>query len=120
MKRDALTTERILTLLNQLITATSGGSLRWTRQVGSAHRYANWNGNLLILGPDQPVSESRLPRYLFITPLDSPACIEISSDDEELGQKLLQLVALAEASSANEPPIDPFALDEETLRRLVG
>ena len=120
MSRDIATNERLKKLLTQLMNATSDRSLRWVRQRGSAHRYANWHGNLLILGPDQPASQSSMPRYLFITPLDSPACLELSSDDEQLGQQLLQLSALAETASIKDPPTDPFVIDEETLQRLIG
>jgi hypothetical protein len=54
--------------------------LHWERQQGSAHRYARWNNNLLILGPAD-VDDKRVPRYLFITPFDSPDCIEANSED---------------------------------------
>jgi hypothetical protein len=120
MNRDIGTTERLAKFLSQIATATENGTLRWTRQVGSAHRYANWNGNLLILGPDEPISNTSIPRYLFATPFDSPACIEINSNDTELGQQLMKLVSLVEAASASEPAADPFAVDDEILKRLVG
>ena len=118
MARDAATIERLRTLMTQLISRTEKGELHWERQVGSAHRYARWNNNLLILGPSEPISETKTPRYLFITPFDSPACIEINSDDEDLGQILLMLVARVEQACKNEPPTNPFALTEDILSRL--
>ena len=118
MARDAATTERLSALIAQLISMTEKGELHWERQVGSAHRYARWKNNLLILGPSQPLNETKVPRYLFITPFDSSACVEINSDDEELGQSLLMLVAGVEEASKSEPPTDPFALTEDILSRL--
>jgi hypothetical protein len=59
-----------------------------------------------------------VPRYVFITPFDSPACVEINSNDEELGAKVIQLVKQVEDSSKNEPPTDPFAINEDVLARL--
>jgi hypothetical protein len=118
MTRDAATTERLRKLISQLLLLTKKGDIRWERQQGSAHRYARWNNNLLILGPAEPINDKNFPRYLFITPFDSPSCIEINSDDEELGEFIGQLVAAVEVASQNEPPADPFALTDDILSRL--
>ena len=85
MDRDAATTDRLRNLISRIESLTEKGELHWERQVGSAHRFARWNNNLLILGPAAPLSEMSVPRYLMITPFDSPDCIEINSDDAELG-----------------------------------
>jgi hypothetical protein len=118
MARDAAATNRLSTLLAQLVSLTKSGELHWERQVGSAHRYARWKNNLLILGPADPLSDTSLPRYLFITPFDSPACVEINSSDEDLGSSVMELVAAVEQMSKGEPPTDPFALTDEVLGRL--
>ena len=81
MGRDAATTVRLRNLISRIKSQTKSGGLHWERQVGSAHRYARLNNNLLILGPATPLSDRSVPRYLFITPFDSPDCIEINSDD---------------------------------------
>jgi hypothetical protein len=120
MARDANTTQRLKALLTQVIGLTQTGELHWERQLGSAHRYARWKNNLLIVGPAAPLSESNVPRYLFITPFDSPSCIEVNSDDEELGKNLMELVALVEQESGGEPPTDPFSIDEDVLNRLTS
>jgi hypothetical protein len=112
-------TERLRSLLAQIICLTTEGKIQWDRQLRSAHRYARWRNNLLILGPDVSPEDSRTPRYLFITPFDSPDCIEINSDHEELGDAVLTLVRAVEASTANKPPTDPFAVSDELLSRLV-
>ena len=78
MVRDADTTDRLRKLVSKLSSLTGEGTLHWEREAGSAHRYARWNNNLLILGPDSPPGDKQVPRYLFITPFDSPACIEIN------------------------------------------
>lgn len=114
------TTERLRALLAQITALTTTNELRWERQVNSAHRYARWNNNLLILGPDAPLDESHVPRYLFITPFDSPDCIEVSSNDEELGAAVLALARAVEAQTNTEPSTDPFSVTEELLDRLAG
>ena len=120
MARDQVTNDRLSKLLGQLISLTRNGEVHWERQLGSAHRYARWNNNLLILGPAEPLSETKVPRYLFITPFDSPSCIEINSSDAELGSALLELVAIVEQTSQNEPPTDPFGISAEELSRLTS
>jgi hypothetical protein len=120
MARDKATNDRLSKLLGQLISLTRKGELHWERQLGSAHRYARWNNNLLILGPAEPLSETKTPRYLFMTPFDSPSCIEINSADAELGSTLLELVAIVEQTSENEPPTDPFGISDEELSRLTN
>jgi hypothetical protein len=120
MVRDAAKTERLSKLISKLVSLTREGELHWERQAGSAHRYARWNNNLLILGPDTPPSDHHVARYLFITPFDSPACIEINSNDEELGAAVLELVSATESATRNEPPTDPFALTDDIMSRLTG
>ena len=112
MTRNAATTERLRSLLLQITSLTEKGDLHWERQVGSAHRYARWNNNLLILGPDAALKTRHTPRYLFITPFDSPACIEVNSGDDDLGQELLKLVNAVEAASKDEQPTDPFSITD--------
>jgi hypothetical protein len=118
VNRDAATTNRLRNLIAKLQTLTASGQLHWERQVGSAHRYARWNNHLVILGPSTPLSDTSVPRYLFVTPFDSPDCIEINSDDAELGPAVLELVGAVETQSRNEPPTDPFAVTEQLLKRL--
>ena len=118
MPRDQETSERLSKLLQQLISLTEQGELHWERRLGSAHRYARWKNNLLILGPAESPSESKIPRYLFLTPFDSPSCIEINSSDGVLGGALLELVKTVERMSKDEPPTDPFGLSEEELSRI--
>jgi hypothetical protein len=112
-------TERLRSLLAQITYLTTQGKIQWDRQLLSAHRYARWKNNLLILGPDVSPEDSSTPRYLFITPFNSPDCIEINSGHEELGDAVLKLVRAVEASTANKPPTDPFAVSDELLSRLV-
>ena len=119
MARDPKTKERLQNLLTQLQSLTVSGSLHWERQLGSAHRYARWNNNLFILGPAEPITDHSVPRYLFITPFDSPACIEINSDDPDFGASILKLVNAVETASQKEPPTDPFAITDELLSRLT-
>ena len=120
MSHDQGTSDRLSDLLQQLISLTGKGELHWERRLGSAHRYARWKNNLLILGPAESPSETKIPRYLFLTPFDSPSCIEINSSDEVLGGALLELVAVVERTSKNEPPTDPFGLSEEDLSRITA
>src|SRR5262245_51884541 len=118
MSVDAARVQRLQTLISKLKELTVQGKLHWERQINSAHRYARWNNHLLILGPSDPPTESKAPRYLFITPFNSPECIEINSNDSELGGEVLQLVAAVEQASAAEPPADPFSLSGDILERL--
>jgi hypothetical protein len=105
-------------LITKLQSLTASGALRWERQAGSAHRYARWNNHLIILGPSTPLSDTSVPRYLFITPFDSPDCIEINSEDNELGPDVMTLVKEVETASEHEPSTDPFAITEQLLERL--
>ena len=118
MARDTATTNRLRSLIEKLSSLTAGGGLHWEKQAGSAHRYARWNNNLVILGPSSPLSDRSVPRYLFITPFDSPNCIEVNSDDPDLGPALMDLVQKVETAARNEPPVDPFAVTEQMLERL--
>ena len=120
MARDQATNDRLSKLLQQLISLTQKGELHWERQLGSAHRYARWKNNLLILGPAESPRNSKIPRYLFLTPFDSPSCIEINSNDEVLAAALLELVKLVEQKSNDEPPTDPFGLSDEELSRITS
>src|ERR1051325_9031450 len=117
MSPDPATTERLRALLAQITALTTTNELHWERQVNSAHRYARWNNTLLLLGPDAP-PDSEVPRYLFITPFDSPNCIEARSDDKELGAAVLALVGAVEAQTHSDSPVDPFAVTEDLLNRL--
>ena len=119
MGREAATTDRLRNLISRIESQTESGGLHWERQVGSAHRYARLNNNLLILGPAEPTSDHSLPRYLFVTPFDSPDCIEINSDDPELGAAVVKLVQVVETASKNEPPTDPFSISGDLLARLT-
>lgn len=116
--RDPVTTQKILKGLDQLISLTENGQLHWQRQVGSAHRYARWKNNLLILGPAESPETSHLPRYLFITPFDSPEYVEVNSDDPELGERLLTLVQTVEDATKGQPSTDPFAVNDDLFGRI--
>jgi hypothetical protein len=118
MTRDSGTTDRLRRLIEHITSLTETHELQWERQIGSAHRYARLDNNLLILGPATPISESDGPRYLFITPFDSPDCIEINSNDDDLGADVLKLVKVVEANVGNEPATDPFAINYDFLNRL--
>ena len=118
MGRDSSTTDRLRNLIAKLQSLTASGELHWEKQAGSAHRYARWNNHLVILGPSTPLSDTTIPRYLFITPFDSPDCIEINSDDAELGSAVIELVRNVEAAGKDEPPTDPFAVTDQLLERL--
>jgi hypothetical protein len=118
MGRDAATTDRLRNLIAKLNSLTASGGLHWEKQVGSAHRYARWNNHLVILGPATPLSDTSVPRYLFITPFDSPDCIELNSDDADLGPAVMELAQAVETISKNERPTDPFAVTEQLLERL--
>ncbi|HZJ42858.1 MAG TPA: hypothetical protein VFD63_03755 [Pyrinomonadaceae bacterium] len=118
MQRDPTTTTRLRAMLQKILLLTKDGKLHWKRQEGSAHRFATWNSNLLIIGPTDPVEESNIPRYLFVTPLDSPTHVEINSNDEELGQQLLELTQAVENTTRGSTPIDPFSLTDDVLTRL--
>src|SRR6267142_4794962 len=120
MGRDSATTDRLRNLIAKLQSLTTSGRLHWEKQAGSAHRYARWNNHLVILGPATPLSDTSVPRYLFITPFDSPDCIEINSDDNDLGSAVAKLAQEVETASSNEPPTDPFAIDDQWLERLTS
>ena len=118
MGRDSATTARLRNLISKLESLTTSGRLHWEKQAGSAHRYARWNDHLVILGPATPLSDRSVPRYLFVTPFDSPDCIEINSDDAELGPSLTNLVQVVETAGKDEPSTDPFAITDQLLERL--
>jgi hypothetical protein len=103
MTRDPTTTDRLRTLISKIESLTESRQLHWERQAGSAHRYARWNG---------------IPRYLFVTPFDSPNCIEVNTDDADLGVAVMKLARTVEDLSAHEPATDPFAVTEQLLERL--
>jgi hypothetical protein len=118
MTRDSATTDRLRRLIDHLSSLTKGGALHWERQSGSAHRYARFNNHLLILGPANPDAERDIPRYLFITPFDSPKCIELDSNDVDLGAAILNLTREVEVITQAQPATDPFAINVEFLNRL--
>ena len=119
MTRDSETTDRLRRFIDQLSSLTKKHELQWERQSGSAHRYARLDNHLLILGPATPMAESNVPRYLFITPFDSPQCIEINSNDTELGAAVLKLVQEVESLTQSQPATDPFAINVDLLSRLA-
>ena len=118
MDRQLATTERLRNLILKLADLTKSKDLRWERQAGSAHRFARWNNNLLILGPTTPPSDTSVPRYLFITPFDSPDCIEVNSEDAELGSLVTRLIKEVDDATADQPASDPFSINPEILERL--
>jgi hypothetical protein len=118
VSRDPQITERLRNAISKLEALTERGELSWEKQAGSAHRYARWNNHLIILGPSTPLDESNVPRYLFITPFDSPDCLEINSDDDELGAAVMSLTRTVEKASKNKPATDPFAITQQLLERL--
>jgi hypothetical protein len=118
MTRDPETTDCLRCFIDQITALTAKHELHWERQLGSAHRYARFKNNLLIIGPDAPISDNNVPRYLFITPFDSPQCVEINSDDIDLGAAVLKLVAEVQAVTQKQPAIDPFAINIDFLNRL--
>ena len=118
MERDQTTTERLQRLIAHLSALTQSGELHWERQQGSAHRYARWNNNLLILGPAD-VDDKRVSRYLFITPFDSPDCVEVNSEDPVLGSKVRALFDEVDAATRNQPAVDPFSVNSAILDRLI-
>ena len=119
MTRDSETMDRLRRFIDQITSLTEQRKLRWERQSGSAHRYARLNNHLLILGPATPLSDTNVPRYLFITPFDSPQCIEINSNDVDLGAAVLKLVQDVEALTKNQSTTDPFAINLDFLSRLT-
>lgn len=119
MSSETATTDRLRSLLAQITYLTTQGEIQWDRQIQSAHRYARWKNNLLILGPDIDSEVNKVPRYLLITPFDSPDCIKINSDHKELGSAVLSLVQAVEAATATKPATDPFAITDELLNRLT-
>jgi hypothetical protein len=118
MDLDPAKTERLRNVIAKIASLTATGELRWERQAGSAHRYSRLHNHLLILGPATPLSDTSIPRYLFITPFDSPDCVEINSDDPELGADVIKLAQQVENASAHSPATDPFAITDQLLERL--
>ena|SRR5690349_631664 len=115
MTNDDQTLKDRRNLLARLVSLTADGKLRWERQANSAHRYARWNDNLLILGPTSSLEDHDIPRYLFITPLNSPTGMEIHSDDINLRAPLLALVYAVEAATAGQEPRDPFSINQDAM-----
>ena len=118
MARNPATNDRLRRFIDHLTSLTKNGELHWERQLGSAHRYARLDNHLLILGPATPETDKHIPRYLFITPFDSPQCIEIHSNDVELGAAILKLTREVEVITQGQPETDPFAINVEVLNRL--
>ena len=115
-KRDAAMTERLRGVIAKLESLTKNGEVHWEKQSGSAHRYAKVNNNLVILGP--ATNDPNLPRYLFITPFDSPDHIEVNSNDAELGPAVMSLAKDVEKACKGKPAVDPFAVTQQLLERL--
>jgi hypothetical protein len=118
MERDPNTTARLSAMLKRLLHLTRSGEVDWQRQMGSAHRFATWSNHLFILGPTESPEESKAPRYLFITPLDSPGHIEINSSDQQLSPALYELIRAVDDATRSSTPVDPFALTDDVLSRL--
>jgi len=118
MTSEPKTADRLQRFIEHVSSLTEKGELQWERQLGSAHRYARLYNHLLILGPATPISDKHIPRYLFITPFDSPECIEINSDDVKLGAAVMKLAQQVEAVTQHQPATDPFAINAEILNRL--
>lgn len=118
MTTDSETADRLRRFIEHISSLTEKGELQWERQLGSAHRYARLDNHLLILGPASPMTEKNIPRYLFITPFDSPECIEINSDDVKLGPAVMRLAQQVEAITQQQPATDPFSINNEILNRL--
>src|SRR5262245_54657277 len=118
MTRDAATADRLRRFIEHITSLTKTHELHWERQIGSAHRYARLDNHLMILGPATPISEANVPRYLFITPFDSPDYIEINSDDGDLGADGMKLNKEGEVVSQHATATDPFAVHIEFLNRL--
>jgi len=118
MARDHELTERLRNGLAKIKALTKSGELQWEKQIGTAHRFARHNNNLLILGPATPMSDHSVPRYLFITPFDSPNCIEINSNDPELGSAVMDLAKTVELAGKDKPATDPFEITRDLAARL--
>ena len=118
MTRDSETIDRLRCFIERISSLTEKGELHWERQLGSAHRYARLDDHLLILGPAAPITETNIPRYLFVTALDSPECIEINSEDINLGAAVMKVTQEVDLITRNQPAIDPFAINVEFLNRL--
>jgi hypothetical protein len=112
-------TERLRGALAKLIELTTTGELHWERQAHSSHRYSKWKNNLLIIGPELDPDDRTTPRYLFLTPFDSPDHIEINSENEALGHLVLALVDAVNAATAGSPSTDPFAVSDSFLDSLT-
>ena len=119
MNRTLEPTERLRGVLAKLIELTTTGELHWERQAHSSHRYSKWKNHLLIIGPELDSDDRSTPRYLFLTPFDSPDHLEVNSEDEELGHLVLALVDAVNAATAGAPPADPFAVSESFLDSLT-
>ncbi|HEX3231642.1 MAG TPA: hypothetical protein VHQ95_21870 [Pyrinomonadaceae bacterium] len=117
MKRDAAMTQRLRGVIARLESQTRDGQLGWEKQAGSAHRYTQIKNHLVILGPAAPL-DSDMPRYLFITPFDSPNHFEVNSNDDELGPAVLSLAKTVEEACKDKPAVDPFAVTDKLLERL--
>ena len=118
MNNDLQLIEQQHQLLLRLTALTKAGSLRWEKQKGSFHRFADWDGVLLILGPGELFPNHKAYRYLHITPLFSLKWLEINSGDPKLHDSLLQLISAVEAATKDQQPTDPFALTNDMEKLL--
>ncbi len=73
MARDQALTQRQRALLAELTSVTVSGSLRWERQLNSAHRYARWKDNMLILGPTDSLDDHP-KEYQVVTLIHKIVC----------------------------------------------
>ncbi len=118
MKHGQSLTEQQRQLLARLTSLTASGSLHWENQQGSSHYFADWDGILLILGPDgSSLRNSEQIGYLHITPLFSVKRMEINTENPELRNSLLQLIYAVEAAIESQPETPPFT-SEDLLKLL--
>lgn len=103
------------TLLMRLTSLTVNFTLHWERRENTAHRYAQWENHVLILGPITSLDDHAIPRYLSITAFDSPEMTEITTEDPFLRLPLLALIYAVEAATMDQEPRDPFALNQSAL-----
>jgi len=118
MNRTPALTEQLCLLLAQITTLTASSLLHWEKHAYSSHYYAKWDEVLMILGPDAPLKDHEITRYLHITPLFSLERIEIESDDPDLRVPMLALVYAVEAATVHQhqPLTEPLTLTDELLK----
>ena len=101
MVRDPVVTEQLRKLLAQITALTACGTLHWMKQVRTAHRYAEWNETVLIIGPGVSDEDQKTPRYVRFSPLFKQQWTEINSIDPELHDDVLALIDAVDASTGH-------------------